>query len=210
MPLTTAIRRFKHLPSGRSSQRIPSRSHDRPLWRSPPFPQNLDNSAVIQLLRAVKAGAGFDQSLWAHQQYWDLFTAILASRSNNAYCTDGEVYIDCKSQTGQVLRRVPVIQLTTSDRVFHGCLLCHRQSWSPRIEIRNRLRYPNTPCGSCQALDLQRPDLAKLIAPDPTTGIKKDASQNHQRKQPVLPFPLSGSRLFKRRPQEGEVTGAQR
>lgn len=142
-----------------------------------PLPQNLDDSAVIQLLRAVKAGAGFDQSLWAHQQYWDLLTAILASRSNNASCTGGEVYIDCKSQTGQVLRRVPVIQLTTSDRVFHGCLLCHRQSWSPRIEIRNRLRYPNTPCASCQALDLQRPDLAKLIAPDPPTGIKQDPSR---------------------------------
>ena len=144
----------------------------------PPLPQNLDDSAVIQLLRAVRAGTSFDESIWAQQRYWDLLIPILASSANNATCTDGEVYIDCKSQTGDALRRVLVNRLTTSDRVFHGCLVCHRQSAPTRNEIRNRLRYPNIEgAKSCQALDQQRPDVADLIAPDPETGVKKDPSR---------------------------------
>lgn len=147
------------------------------VMEEPPLPQNLDDSAVIRLLRAVKADAGFAKSIWVEQRYSDLLFPILASSANNATCDDKEVYIDCKSQTGEAIRRVLVNSLTTSDRVFHGCPLCNRQSAPTRTEIRNRLRYPNTGCESCQALDEQRPDLAALIAPDPETGVKKDPSR---------------------------------
>ncbi len=148
-----------------------------PVVEEPPLPQNLDDAAVIRLLRAVKAGASFDKSIWAEQRYSDLLFPILASSANNATYVGEEVYIDCKSQTGEALRRVLVNSLTTSDRVFHGCPLCHRQSAPTRTEIRNRFRYPSTQCESCQALDEQRPDLAALIAPDPKTGVKKDPSR---------------------------------
>ena len=176
----------------------------------PPLPQNLDDLAVIQL------AARREGRCWLRSK--PLGTSTVPGpasgnprvQRNNATCTDGEVYIDCKSQTGQVLRRVLVNRLTTSDRVFHGCLLCHRQSSAPPIEIRNRLRYPNKRCESCQALDLQRPDLAELIAPDPATGIKKDPSRITVGSNQFCHFRCRETRLYKRHSQEGEVIGAGR
>jgi hypothetical protein len=87
------------------------------------------------------------------------------------------VTVECESTAFDGVRRVFLMQLATTSRVFHACARCGRQSFAIRTEVRNRVRYHNSKCESCNALDRLRPDLAELIARDPETGVRKDPSR---------------------------------
>jgi hypothetical protein len=143
----------------------------------PGLPPNLSDSRVDELLVAVTADADFAGSTWANGQYFTLLRSVLAASGNNCVYTAGRVTIECMGQTSTEVIRVFVTALTTASRVFQSCVRCGRQSYAVRTEIRNRLRYPNTPCESCQALDVLRPDLAALVARDPATGFKRHPSR---------------------------------
>jgi hypothetical protein len=143
----------------------------------PGLPQNLPPTTVDKLLAAVKADPGFAGSLWAKGQYFQVLGSVLAASGNNCVLTAGRVTIECMGQTSTEVVRVFVTVLTTASRVFQSCVQCGRQCFAVRTEIRNRLRYPDTICESCQALDRLRPDLAALIARDPATGVKRHPSR---------------------------------
>jgi len=141
------------------------------------LPQNLPPTTVERLLAAVKADPNFPKSLWVKDQYWPILSSVLAASGNSCAVVAGRASIECMGQTSGTVRRVFVTALATSSRVFQSCVRCGRQSFAVRTELRNRVRYPDTPCESCQALDRLRPDLAALIARDPTTGVKKHPSR---------------------------------
>jgi len=143
----------------------------------PGLPHNHSASRVDDLLAAVKADPDFAGSLWAKGKCAPVLDSVLAASGNNCVLTSGRVTIECMSQTSTEVVRVFVTALTTASRVFQSCTQCGRQSFAVRTEIRNRVRYPNTPCGSCQALDRLRPDLAALVARDPATGVKRHPSR---------------------------------
>lgn len=143
----------------------------------PALPHNLSPARVGELLASVKAEPAFIGSLWARAQFLPMLRSVLAASGNNCVVTDGRVSIECMSQTTGTLLRVSVTALASSSRVFHSCACCGRQSFAVRTEIRNRVRYPGTTCESCQALDRVRPDLAAMVARDPSTGIKKHPSR---------------------------------
>ncbi len=143
----------------------------------PALPHNHSALRVEELLAAVKADLDFAGSLWAKEQYFPVLGSVLAASGNNCVLTAGRVTIECMGQTSTEVVRVCVTALTTASRVFQSCVQCGRQSFAVRTEIRNRVRYPNTLCVSCQALDRLRPDLAALIARDPVTGVKRHPSR---------------------------------
>jgi hypothetical protein len=143
----------------------------------PGLPNNLSDSRVEELLAAVKADPDFAASLWAKSRYLPILSSVLAASGNNCLVKAGRVTIECTSQSSSEVLRVCVTALTSSSRVLQSCEICGRQSFAVRTEIRNRVRYPDTICESCQALDRRRPDLAALIARDPATGVKRHPSR---------------------------------
>ena len=141
------------------------------------LPHNHSASWVDELLAAVKVDPDFARSLWAKGQYFPVLGSVLAASGNNCVVTGGRVTIECTGQTSGTVLRVFVTALATSSRVFQSCVGCGRQSFAVRTEIRNRVRFPDTICESCQALDRLRPDLAAQIARDPATGVKRHPSR---------------------------------
>lgn len=143
----------------------------------PSLPANAPSETVEDLLAAMRADPDFPRSVWAQERYWPILRDVLAASGNHASLTGGQVTVECESTAFDGVRRVLLLQLSTSSRVYHACPRCGRQSFAKRTEVRNRVRYPNTQCESCNALDLRRPDLADRIAGNPETGVRRDPSR---------------------------------
>jgi len=145
--------------------------------QEPEMPANLGAAAVEELVALVKADPEYLECMWAESRYASLLPLVLAAAGNNAGRFGDGVLVECTSQVGDTVRVVYVTALRTSDRVYFGCTTCGRQSFAMRTEIRNRLRYPNTVCESCNAVDRVHPGLAAMIVADPTTGVKRHPSR---------------------------------
>lgn len=141
-----------------------------------PLPENLARDAVAKLVALVKADARHSKSLWTDPRYEALLPNVLAAAGNKALQLGGGL-VECWPQTGGPPYVTHVTCLGSSSRVHFGCAKCGRQAFHHPTEIRNRVRYADTPCTSCAALDLVAPDLASLIAADPNTGFKSHPSR---------------------------------
>lgn len=140
-----------------------------PITREPPVPANLADHDVRRLLAAVMKDDSFEGSVWSREGFQEVLPSALAAAGNGAELQAGRVWIRCASPNGRSEWK-PVTTVRTADRLFFGCSTCGRQAFPVRTEIRNRVRFPASPCDSCHALDMIRPDLAELIRPDRKLG----------------------------------------
>ena len=141
------------------------------------LPDNAPTEAHRALITLVKADPGFSGSMWAKDEYAALLPMMLAASANGASVSADRVTIVRQRQVGQTIERVYVTDLRVADRVYFGCPSCGRQAFATRTEIRNRVRYADTACESCIALDLVWPELAAMIAGDPFDAIKRHPSR---------------------------------
>jgi hypothetical protein len=142
-----------------------------------PLPGNLSVSDVDGLAAHVQGAPDFGNSLFGDPRYAALLPQILSAAGNEAVRDRESVLVSIVRIGKDKVMRLNVTELRTTDRVYFGCPDCGRQRFAGRTEVRNRVRYPSTPCESCVALDRVRRDLAALIAPDPAKGIKRDPSR---------------------------------
>lgn len=141
------------------------------------LPANLSVTDVDGLVALVQAAPDYGDGLFGDPRYAGLLPQILSAAGNEAVRDGGGVLVNVLRNGRDTVMRLNVTDLRTTDRVYFGCPDCGRQRFAGRTEVRNRFRYPGTPCESCGALDRVRRKLAALIAPDPTTGFKCDPSR---------------------------------
>ncbi|MFO1398119.1 MAG: HNH endonuclease [Burkholderiales bacterium] len=141
------------------------------------LPANLSVTDVDGLVAQVQVAPGYGDGLFGDPRYAALLPQILSAAGNEAVRDGGGVRLNILRNGRDTLMRLNVTDLRTTDKVYFGCPVCGRQRFAGRTEVRNRVRYPGTPCESCGALDRVCRKLAALIAPDPTTGIKRDPSR---------------------------------
>jgi len=142
----------------------------------PPLPANLPADEVAELVALVKADPDYPTSIWVDPRYEALLPLVLSAAANKPWPLGG-VLVECWPQVGGSAFMTHVVDLRPSNRVHFGCPKCGRQAFSQPTEIRNRLRYANTRCASCQALDIASPALAAMVAADPATGRKPHPSR---------------------------------
>ncbi len=142
----------------------------------PPLPANLPSDKVAELIALVKADPGYPTSIWVDSRYEALLPSVLSAAANKPG-SHGEVLVECWPQVGGPAFRANVDALGPGNRVHFGCPKCGRQALPQPTEIRNRLRYANTRCASCQALDIASPAIASMVAADPSTGRKPHPSR---------------------------------
>jgi len=142
----------------------------------PPLPANVPADEVAKLVALVKADPDYPTSIWVDPRYEVLLPLLLSATANKPGPLGG-VLVECWPQVGGPAFMAYVAALRPGNRVHFGCPKCGRQAFPQPTEIRNRVRYANTPCASCQALDIASPALAVMVAADPATGHKPHPSR---------------------------------
>lgn len=142
----------------------------------PPLPANLPANEVAELVALARADQDYPTSIWIDPRYEALLPLLLSAAANKPGPLGG-VLVECWPQVGGPAFMAYVVDLRPSNRVHFGCPKCGRQAFPQPTEIRNRVRYANTRCASCQALDTASPALAAMVAADPATGRKPHPSR---------------------------------